>query len=147
EPSAHAGFENDNLTPPLSKMFKRKGSYDFKKRRMWIPIADAFANFAQPVRDIIFGNHFAVYPNPFAKSDEVRGGKQTNAITGGATDCIDQSADGTFSVRAGDVNDGGCSSQAKSGIPQRGSFMVLRCDRCAVSRSSIFHQIERTQQS
>src|SRR5207237_4845774 len=98
ESSAHAGFENDNLTLPLLKMFQRKGGYDFKKGRMWIPIPDAFANVSERARDIIFGDHFAVYPNPFAKGDEVWGRKQTGAITAGATDCIDQSADRTLPI-------------------------------------------------
>ena len=72
---------------------------------MRIPLADAIANFSETASNIIFRNHFAVYPNPFAKGDEVRGGEKTGAMTGGATDGIDHSADGALPIGAGDVND------------------------------------------
>ena len=120
-------------------MFQGKGSYDFKKCRMRIPIADAFANFSETERDTIFGNHFAVYPNPFAKGDEVRGGKQTGAITGGATDCVDHSADGTLPVRAGDVNDGTLADQRKGGALRGHDCVIGGRPGGTISQSSALH--------
>ena len=61
--------------------------------------------FVRPVGDRVFGNHFAIDANAFAKGDEVRGGEEAGAITLRAADRIDHRADGTFAVRAGDVDD------------------------------------------
>ena len=110
---------------------------------MWIPIADSFANFGERARDIIFGNHFAVYPNPFAKGDKVRGGKQTGTITGGATDCVDQSADGTLPVRAGDVNDGTIVEQREGGGVRGDDCVIGGRSGGTVLQSSALHDTER----
>src|ERR1043166_2056209 len=56
-------------------------------------------------RSFLFRNRFAVYANPFAKSDEVRGDKEAGPIFCGATDRVDHRADGGFCVWARDVDD------------------------------------------
>ena len=59
------------------------------------------------MRDFVFGDHFAIYPNAFAKSDEVRGSEKTGAISSGAADRIDHRANRAFAVCAGDMDDTG----------------------------------------
>src|SRR5438045_5535059 len=66
---AHAGFEQQNFAACLLKMLQGQGSRDFKKRRMRIPIANAYANFAETVRDFIFGNLSAVHSDTLSQTD------------------------------------------------------------------------------
>src|SRR5437868_3451344 len=105
ESSAHASLEYQNFAARLLKKLQRQSCRDFKKCRVRIPIANAFTNFGETARDLVFGNHFAVHANPIAKTDEVRGGEQTSPKTRCSRDCVDQCADGPFTIRASDVND------------------------------------------
>src|SRR5947207_2245620 len=105
ESSAHAGFEHQNFAARLLKMLQRQSCRDFKKCRMWIPIANAFTNFSETTRNFVFGNLLAVHANALAKTDEVRGGEQSGAVIGGTSDRIDHRADGSLTISAGDVND------------------------------------------
>ena len=60
---------------------------------------------AQTIRDRILGDEFAVYANPFSERHEVRGYKQTGAISLRSTDGLDHGAYRAFAICAGDVND------------------------------------------
>src|SRR5437762_2627191 len=75
---------------------------------MRIPIGDQVANRGQAVGNRFLGNHFAIYTDPFAKRDEVRGGEEAGAIAPRATDRIDHGANGAFAVCACDVDDSKC---------------------------------------
>src|SRR4030095_15920425 len=57
------------------------------------------------IGDRVFRNHIAVHTNAFAKRNEVRGRKQTGAISLCTADRIDHGANGAFAVCARDVND------------------------------------------
>src|SRR6476646_3822891 len=75
---------------------------------MRVPIGDQSTNRGQTICNRVLGNHFAVDANPFAKRDEVRGGEEAGAISLRATNRIDHRANGSFAVRAGDMDDFGC---------------------------------------
>src|SRR5207248_5929308 len=61
-------------------------------------------NRTESAGDFVWRDHFAVYADAFAISDEMRRGKKTGPITGGAANRIDHRANGAFAVGAGDVN-------------------------------------------
>src|SRR5436305_14504551 len=86
-------------------MLQRQCRRYFKKCRMRIPIANAFTDVGETARDFVWGNHLAIYADAFAKTDEVRGGEQASAMTGGASDGIDHRAHRPLGVGDGDVND------------------------------------------
>ena len=125
ESSAHSSFEHQNFAARLLKMLQRQGGRDFKKCRMRIPIANAFTNFAETARDLVFGNLIAVHANAFAKTDEVRGGEQSGAVIGSTSDRIDHRADGSLTISAGDVNDLAASApQLEGGASRRRRFAI-----------------------
>src|SRR5437763_16402738 len=105
ESSAQAGFEHQNFAARPLKMLQRQCRRDLKKRRMWIPIANAITNFSETTRDFVFGNLLAVHTNAFAKADKVRGGEQSGAVTCRARDRFDHCADAALSIGARDVDD------------------------------------------
>ena len=117
EPTTHAGFENDKFCFVFLKMEESKCGYDLKECWMWIPACDEIADFGQVTCNVIFGDLFPINLNSFTKCDEVRGGEETGAITLRAADGIDHRANGTFAVRAGDVNDFGLPGAAASRPP------------------------------
>src|SRR5438874_12600226 len=55
--------------------------------------------------DRFFRNHVAVYPNPFAKCDQVRRREQASAISLGPANRIDHGANGALAVCACHMND------------------------------------------
>src|SRR5207248_9077652 len=101
ESSVHAGFEHQNFAARPLKMLQRQSCRDFKKRRMWIPIANAFTNFSEATRNFVFGNLLAVHANALAKTDEVRGGEQTSPMARRSRYCVDHCADGSLTISAG----------------------------------------------
>src|SRR5207248_3198340 len=125
ESSAQAGFEHQNFAARPLKMLQRQCRRDLKKRRMWIPIANAFTNFSETTRDFVFGNLLAVHANAFAKADKVRGGEQSSAVIGSTSDRIDHRADGSLTISAGDVNDLAASApQLEGGASRRRRFAI-----------------------
>src|SRR5215468_6104392 len=82
---------------------------------MRLPIRGETPYHRQTVGRCALGNHLAIYANPFAKRDEVRGYKKAGAIAFGATDGIDDGTNGAFAVRAGDVNDHAENSRRTAG--------------------------------
>jgi hypothetical protein len=88
-------------------MFESERGRNFKKCRVRIPISDEIANCGQAIRDCVFGNHFAVYANAFAKGHEVRRREQTGAITLCPQDRIDHCANGTFAIGPSHMDDSG----------------------------------------
>ena len=105
QPSAEAGLEHDQFAIVLLEMIQGQRGRNFKKCRMRVPSADHLSNGVETVRHFRLPDHFAVYANAFAVADEVRGGEETGAIAGRATDRIDHRADRAFAVGAGDVDD------------------------------------------
>src|SRR5207237_6353849 len=68
--------------------------------------------------DRIFRNHVAVYPNAFAKRDQVRRREQSGAISLCATNRIDHGTNGALTIGSSDVND----------LARNGGFGVAEAD-------------------
>ena len=85
---------------------------------MRIPGRDKIADSRQAMCDRIFRNRVTVYPNAFAKRDQVRRREQASAISLSPANRIDHGTNGALAVCSSDVND----------LPRNGGFGVAEGD-------------------
>ena len=106
ETPAHAGLEHDDLGVSDCGNDRARARWQFRRKSDADPNPRSAREFSLGRgHDFVFGNHFAIDLNAFAKGDEMRRGEKRGAITRGAADGIEHRADGAFAVRPGDVND------------------------------------------
>ena len=107
QPSAEAGFPDDQVAFLFGEKFQRHDGDDFKKGRVMIggKLLEQRLNFRDQPDHFIFGNQLAVDLDPLAKRNQVRRGEQADAQAGRAINAFQHRAGRAFAVGAGDVDE------------------------------------------